>query len=75
MSVYMSTPQALAERGLGDCFDAVVTSKDVPHAKPDPDIFLLAAGEARIAEGMGNAYSCMLESKLHIDVYLVHACV
>lgn len=40
-------PQALSERGLAGAFDAVVTSKDVPHAKPDPSIFLLAAGEVK----------------------------
>lgn len=29
--------------GLGDRFDQCVTSEDVSHGKPDPDVFLLAA--------------------------------
>ncbi|EFJ43023.1 hypothetical protein VOLCADRAFT_96762 [Volvox carteri f. nagariensis] len=35
--------RSLSERGLADRFEAIVTSADVPHAKPEPDIFLLAA--------------------------------
>jgi HAD superfamily hydrolase (TIGR01509 family) len=33
---------ALATAGLTDAFDAIVTSDDVTHAKPAPDIYLLA---------------------------------
>jgi HAD superfamily hydrolase (TIGR01509 family) len=33
---------ALATSGLADAFDAIVTSDDVEHAKPAPDIYLLA---------------------------------
>jgi HAD superfamily hydrolase (TIGR01509 family) len=33
---------ALATAGLVDAFDAIVTSDDVEHAKPAPDIYLLA---------------------------------
>ena len=33
---------ALATAGLVDAFDAIVTSDDVDHAKPAPDIYLLA---------------------------------
>ena len=33
---------ALATAGLADAFDAIVTSDDVEHAKPAPDIYLLA---------------------------------
>lgn len=33
---------ALASAGLTEVFDAIVTSDDVEHAKPDPDIYLLA---------------------------------
>ena len=33
---------ALATAGLADAFDAIVTSDDVAHAKPAPDIYLLA---------------------------------
>ena len=36
-------PQSLAERGLADRFQAVVTSADVQHCKPAPDIFVMAA--------------------------------
>jgi HAD superfamily hydrolase (TIGR01509 family) len=32
---------ALATAGLTDAFDAIVTSDDVEHAKPAPDIYLL----------------------------------
>ena len=32
---------ALATAGLADAFDAIVTSDDVEHAKPAPDIYLL----------------------------------
>ena len=33
---------ALLTAGLADAFDAIVTSDDVAHAKPAPDIYLLA---------------------------------
>jgi HAD superfamily hydrolase (TIGR01509 family) len=33
---------ALATAGLADAFDAIVTSDDVEHAKPAPDIYRLA---------------------------------
>jgi len=33
---------ALATAGLTDAFEAIVTSDDVAHAKPAPDIYLLA---------------------------------
>lgn len=33
---------ALASAGLVDAFDAIVTSDDVAHAKPAPDLYLLA---------------------------------
>jgi HAD superfamily hydrolase (TIGR01509 family) len=33
---------ALATAGLTDAFDTIVTSDDVEHAKPAPDIYLLA---------------------------------
>ncbi len=33
---------ALASAGLADAFDAIVTSDDVEHAKPAPDLYLLA---------------------------------
>lgn len=48
--------QVLRERGLGDTFDAVVTSKDVPHAKPAPDIFRLAAERLGVEPGACVAY-------------------
>jgi len=35
--------QALEQFGLRDCFAAVVTSEDVTHQKPAPDIFIEAA--------------------------------
>jgi HAD superfamily hydrolase (TIGR01509 family) len=34
--------EALATAGLADAFDTIVTSDDVEHAKPAPDIYLLA---------------------------------
>jgi HAD superfamily hydrolase (TIGR01509 family) len=33
---------ALKTAGLADAFDSIVTSDDVKHAKPAPDIYLLA---------------------------------
>jgi HAD superfamily hydrolase (TIGR01509 family) len=33
---------ALASAGLTDRFEAIVTGEDVEHAKPAPDIYLLA---------------------------------
>jgi HAD superfamily hydrolase (TIGR01509 family) len=33
---------ALATAGMADAFDTIVTSDDVEHAKPAPDIYLLA---------------------------------
>lgn len=35
---------ALARIGLGDAFDVMVTGSDVSEGKPDPAIYLLAAG-------------------------------
>jgi len=35
--------------GLEDHFDAIVTGHDVSHAKPDPEIFILAAKKLEIA--------------------------
>jgi HAD superfamily hydrolase (TIGR01509 family) len=34
--------------GIGDCFDALVTSEDVPRGKPAPDVFLEAAKQLGI---------------------------
>lgn len=35
--------QALTRNFLTDCFDALISGSDLPHLKPAPDIFLLAA--------------------------------
>ncbi|MBT5016252.1 HAD family phosphatase [Candidatus Peregrinibacteria bacterium] len=48
MALATSTRRRLAELylerlGVTDCFQAIVGGDDVPHAKPDPGIFLLAA--------------------------------
>ncbi len=40
---------ALATAGLIDTFDAVVTSSDVEHAKPAPDIYLRACADLGVA--------------------------
>ena len=40
---------ALAGAGLTDAFDAIVTSDDVAHAKPAPDIYLLACERLGVA--------------------------
>jgi len=40
---------ALAGVGLTDAFDAIVTSDDVMHAKPAPDIYLLACERLGVA--------------------------
>ncbi|HET7685561.1 MAG TPA: HAD family phosphatase [Candidatus Limnocylindria bacterium] len=42
---------ALASSGLTDAFDAVVTSDDVAHAKPAPDIYLEACRRLGVAPG------------------------
>lgn len=34
---------ALDATGLGDCFEVVVSSDEVAHGKPDPDVYLEAA--------------------------------
>jgi HAD superfamily hydrolase (TIGR01509 family) len=39
---------ALATAGLTDAFEAIVTSDDVEHAKPAPDMYLLACGRLGI---------------------------
>jgi len=38
----MLVDTALATAGLADAFDAIVTADDVEHAKPAPDLYLLA---------------------------------
>lgn len=40
---------ALATAGLTDAFEAIVTSDDVAHAKPAPDIYLLACQRLRVS--------------------------
>ncbi|MDQ3128640.1 MAG: HAD family phosphatase [Chloroflexota bacterium] len=42
---------ALAATGLTDLFDAVVSSDEVAHGKPAPDVFLAAAGRIGIPPG------------------------
>ncbi len=42
---------ALASAHLIDAFDAIVTSDDVEHAKPDPDIYLLACERLGVRPG------------------------
>jgi len=41
--------QTLAQIGLSALFDVIVTADDVEHAKPAPDIFLLAAERLGVA--------------------------
>ncbi len=40
---------ALATAGLADAFDVIVTSDDVEHSKPAPDIYLLACERLGVA--------------------------
>jgi HAD superfamily hydrolase (TIGR01509 family) len=40
---------ALATAGLTDAFEAIVTSSDVEHAKPAPDIYLRACADLGVA--------------------------
>jgi HAD superfamily hydrolase (TIGR01509 family) len=40
---------ALATAGIGDAFDAIVTSDDVEHSKPAPDLYLLACERLGVA--------------------------
>jgi HAD superfamily hydrolase (TIGR01509 family) len=40
---------ALATAGLTDVFEAIVTSSDVEHAKPAPDIYLCACADLGVA--------------------------
>lgn len=42
---------ALATAGLTDAFDTIVTSDDVEHAKPAPDIYLLACERLGVPPG------------------------
>lgn len=42
---------ALTSAGLTEAFDAIVTSDDVEHAKPDPDIYLLACERLGVSPG------------------------
>lgn len=39
----------LDEAGIAHCFRTIVTSEDVPHGKPAPDIFLEAAHRLRLS--------------------------
>jgi HAD superfamily hydrolase (TIGR01509 family) len=39
----------LAESGLAPCFEATVSSEEVPHGKPAPDVFLEAARRLSVA--------------------------
>lgn len=39
----VSTALVLEKLGIKDMFDAIVTGNDTSHAKPEPDIFLLAS--------------------------------
>ena len=48
--------QVLAQIGIRDLFDAVVTSEDVVHQKPAPDIFLEAARRIGVEPRYCRAY-------------------
>jgi HAD superfamily hydrolase (TIGR01509 family) len=43
--------EALGTAGLSDAFDAIVTSDDVTHPKPAPDLYLLACERLGVAPG------------------------
>jgi HAD superfamily hydrolase (TIGR01509 family) len=45
----MLVDTALATAGLVGAFDAIVTSDDVEHAKPEPDLYLLACERLGVA--------------------------
>jgi HAD superfamily hydrolase (TIGR01509 family) len=47
----MLVDTALATAGLVGAFDAIVTSDDVEHAKPEPDLYLLACERLDVAPG------------------------
>ena len=42
---------AMATAGVGDAFEAIVTSDDVEHPKPAPDLYLLACERLGVAPG------------------------
>jgi HAD superfamily hydrolase (TIGR01509 family) len=47
LAVASSSPRELIElvlglAGLGECFDAVISSEEVPRGKPAPDVYLRA---------------------------------
>ena len=44
-----NTPFILQQIGLGDYFDAVADGNCITHSKPDPEVFLKAAGMLGIA--------------------------
>jgi beta-phosphoglucomutase len=43
--------QVIKSLGIADLFDAIVDGTMVTHAKPDPEVFLLAAGMLMVAVG------------------------
>jgi HAD superfamily hydrolase (TIGR01509 family) len=47
----MLVDTALATAGLVGAFDAIVTSDDVEHAKPEPDLYLLACERLSVQPG------------------------
>jgi HAD superfamily hydrolase (TIGR01509 family) len=47
----MLVDTALATAGLVGAFDAIVTSDDVEHAKPEPDLYLLACKRLSVEPG------------------------
>jgi HAD superfamily hydrolase (TIGR01509 family) len=47
----MLVDTALATAGLVGAFDAIVTSDDVEHAKPEPDLYLLACQRLSVPPG------------------------
>ncbi len=54
LAIGSSTPPenialALAEMGVRDCIDVVVSGDDVTHGKPDPEVFLKAAARLGLA--------------------------
>jgi beta-phosphoglucomutase family hydrolase len=48
--------QILAQVGIGDAFDAIVSSEDVRRHKPQPDIFLEAARRLGVAPSWCRVY-------------------
>jgi beta-phosphoglucomutase len=63
----------LAQHGLGDLFDVVVTIDDVEHGKPDPETYLRCLAALRERDPSLHAGDCLVFEDSRFGIAAAHA--